>query len=122
MSIFVPIVIGTVVGLLFLARRGSKARDIAQSLSPADRQFIADELEPITRMPLKTFADEDAWNSATREFMQRMQSRFSDVAVVVPHELYHYFHDADIHRKEPSYRAAQEARIVEFIRLLREET
>jgi hypothetical protein len=54
--------------------------------------------------------------------MQRLGARFPGVSAVVPHELYHYFGDADIHRKEPSYRSAQEARIVEFIRLLREET
>ena len=73
-------------------------------------------------MPLNTSEDEDAWLSATRQFMQRLQSRFTDVAAVVPHELYHYFHDADIHRKEPSYRAAREKRIVAFIRELREQT
>jgi hypothetical protein len=33
----------------------------------------------------------------------------------VPHVLYHYFGDADIHRKEPSYCAAQERYITEFI-------
>jgi len=106
--------------VLFAVRRGPKPRDIARSLSPADRQFIADQIEPITKLQLSTAADEDAWLATTRAAMQRLKERFPDVASVVPHELYHYFDDADIHRKKPSYRAASEARILEFIRLLRE--
>lgn len=93
-----------------------------QPLSPADRQFIADQIEPITKLPLNTAEDEDAWLAATRAVMQRLSTRFPDVASVVPHQLYHYFDDADIHRKEPSSRVASEARVLEFIRLLREES
>jgi hypothetical protein len=92
------------------------------SLSAADRRFIADQIEPITNLPLSTPADEDAWLAATRSAMQRLSERFSDVASIVPELVYHYFDDADIHRKEPSYRTASEARVREFIRLLREES
>jgi len=121
LNILVPVIIGIAVGLLFTVRRGPKPRDIARSLLPADRQFIADQIEPITKLPLSSAADEDAWLAATRAVMQRLKERFPDVASVVPEEVYHYFDDADIHRKEPSYRVAREARILEFIRLLREE-
>jgi len=103
-------------------RRGPKARDIARSLSPADRQFIADQIEPITKLPLNTPADEDAWLAATRAAMHRLKERFPDVASIVPEQVYHYFDDADIHRKELSYRVANEAGTLEFIRLLREES
>src|SRR5438552_9894731 len=121
MNLLVPVIVGIVVGLLFAVRRGPKPRDIARSLSPADRQFIADQIEPITKLPLNTATDEDAWLAATRAVMQRLKERFLDVASVVPEQLYHYFDDADIHRKKPSYRVASEARVLEFIRLLREE-
>jgi gas vesicle protein len=121
LNILVPVIMGIAVGLLFAVRRGRKPRDIARSLSPADRQFIADQIEPITKLPLNTAADEDAWLAATRAAMQRLKERFPDVASVVPEQVYHYFDDADIHRKEPSYRVASKARILEFIRLLREE-
>jgi hypothetical protein len=120
LNILVPVIVGIAVALLFAVRRGPKPRDIARSLSPADRQFIADQIEPITKLSLNTAEDESAWLAATQAVMQRLGARFPDVASVVPHQLYHYFDDADIHRKRPSYRAAQEARILEFIRLLRE--
>jgi hypothetical protein len=121
LNILFPFIVGIAVILLFAVRRGPKPRDIARSLSPADRQFIADQIEPITKLPLNTAADEDAWLAASRAAMQRLKERFPDVASVVPEQVYHYFDDADIHRKEPSYRVASEARILEFIRLLREE-
>ena len=121
MNILVPVIVGIAIGLLFAVRRGAKPRDIAHSLSLADRQFIADQIEPITKLPLSTAADEDVWLAATRAVMQRLKERFPDVASVVPEQVYHYFDDADIHRKEPSYRIAREARVLEFIRLLREE-
>src|SRR6476660_6005786 len=91
------------------------------SQSRADRQFIADQIEPITKLPLNTNEDEDAWYAATRAMMQRLKARFPDVASVVPHQLYHYIDDADIHRKEPAYRAAQERYIGHFIQELREQ-
>ena len=121
MSIIVPVGIGVALLLALSIRRSPKPREIVQSLSPADRRFIADEIEPITKLPLNTAEDEDAWLAATRAVMQRLSTRFPDVASVVPHHLYHYFDDSDIHRKEPSYRVASEARVLEFIRLLREE-
>jgi predicted SprT family Zn-dependent metalloprotease len=91
-------------------------------LSREDRQFIADQIEPITNLPLKTAEDDDAWLKTTRAVMQRLSTRFPDIASVVPHELYHYFDHADIHRKEPSYPAAREKRIIDFIRELRQNT
>ena len=98
--------------LLLVVRRPRDPKRIIHSLSISDRHFLADELERITRLPLDTAADEDAWYAATQETQHRLRGRFSEVASVVPHRLYHYFTDADIHRKEPSYRAAQEEPIL----------
>jgi hypothetical protein len=90
-----------------------------RSLSPADREFIASQLEPITRLPVSTAAEEDAWYVATRATMERLETRFPDVASVVPHQLYHYFDDANIYREEPSFRATWERYVLDFIRELR---
>jgi hypothetical protein len=90
-----------------------------RSLSPADREFIAAQLEPITRLPVSTATEEEAWYVATRAVMERLEARFPDVASVVPHQLYHYFDDADIYRKEPSFRATWERYVLDFIRELR---
>jgi hypothetical protein len=122
LSILLPIGIASALGLFLLVRRGPDPGRVARSLSPADRQFLADELEQIIRLPLKTPEDEDTWYITTKQTQQRLKTRFGDVASVVPHQLYHYFQDADIHRKEPSYRIAQEKRIIDFIQKLREQT
>jgi hypothetical protein len=121
LNVIVPIGIGIALLLVLCIRRSPKPREVVQSLSPADRKFVADQIEPITKLPLDTAADEDAWLAATRAVMQRLKEHFPDGAWVVPEQVYHYFDDADIHRKEPSYRASTGARILEFIRLLREE-
>jgi hypothetical protein len=122
LSAVIPVaVLVLAAALLLVVRRPRDPKQIVHSLSISDRHFLADELERITRLPLDTAADEDAWYAATEETQQRLRARFSDVASVVPHRLYHYFTDADNHRKEPSYRAAQEAPILAFIRQLREE-
>ena len=93
-----------------------------RSLSPADRKFIADQLEPITKMLVRTAEEEDAWYAATRTAMARLNTRFADVASVVPHQLYHYFDDADIYRKEPLFRATWERYVLDFLRQLRAPT
>jgi hypothetical protein len=120
LNIVIPVAIGIAIGFLFVFRRGPKTRDIARSLSPVDRQFVVDQLEPITKLPLTTVENEDAWHAAARAAMQCLEKRFPDVASVLPQQVYHYLDDADVHRKEASYRDAGEARVRKFIRLLRE--
>jgi hypothetical protein len=122
LSIILPIGLALVLGFFLVARRGPNPRRIARPLSTSDRQFLADELEHIIRLPLQTAEDEDAWYAATADTQRRLSERLGDVASIVPHQLYHYFQDADIHRKEPSYRVAQEKPIVDFIRQLHEQT
>jgi hypothetical protein len=109
------------VALLLCVRRSRDPKEIARSLSIPDRRFLADEIERITRLPTNTDEDVAAWYAATEQTQERLRDRFPDVASVVPHRLYDYFTDADIHRKEPSYRATQEAPILDFIRFLRDE-
>ena len=122
MSILVPIVAALIIGLLFSLRRGPKPRAIASRLSPADREFLASELERITRLPLVTAEDEDTWYAATKDAQGRLRARFGEVALVVPHRFMIYFSDADVHRTQPAYRAAQEKHVIDFIRQLREKT
>ena len=120
MNIVIPVAVGIAIGLLFAFRRGPKTRGIARSLLPADRQFVVDQLEPITKLPLTTVESEDAWHASARAAMQCLENRFPDIASVLPQQVYHCLDDADVHRKEPSYRDADEARVHKFIRLLGE--
>ncbi len=123
MSVVVPVAVAVVaVALLLGLRRPRDPKVIAHSIPIADRLFLADELERITLLPTNTEEDVVAWYAATEDTQRRLRERFSDVASVVPHRLHHYFTDTDIHQKEPSYRASQEAPILEFIRLLRDDS
>ena len=61
--------------MVLALRRSPKAREIAASLSPPDREFIADQIEPITKLPLTTAEDKDAWYAATRAMMERLNAR-----------------------------------------------
>jgi hypothetical protein len=121
LSLVLPIGLVLLLGFFLLARRGPDPRVVVRSLSTSDRQFLADELERIVRLPLYNAEDEDAWYAATADAREHLRSRFDDVGSVVPRQIYHYFSDADLHRKEPSYRAAQEKYVVDFIRQLREQ-
>ena len=92
-------------------------------LSPADREFIAAQLEPITRLPVTSATEEQAWYVATRAVMERLKTRISRCCLGrAAYQLYHYFDDADIYRKEPSFRATWERYVLDFISKLRAPT
>jgi hypothetical protein len=106
------------VSLLFV-RQSRRAKRVLRSLAPEDRSFIADELEPITRLPLNTAEDEDAWYAATRAAMDRIGTRLPQFGSEVLPRFFPYFNDSDVFRREPDYRASQERRVIKFIHDLR---
>lgn len=96
-------------------------KQVLRSLSAADRQFIADQFEPFTRLPLSAAEDEDAWNAARTATFRCLGERVPDFAREVLPRFLPYFNDADIFRREPDYRASQERRFLRFIHELRGE-
>jgi type II secretory pathway pseudopilin PulG len=114
-------VIGIVVAVLAIGitRQSRRDRRVLRSLSAEDCQFIADQFELFTRLPLGTAEDEDAWQEARDATFERLGERVPDFAREVLPRFLPYFNDADIFRREPDYRAAQERRFVDFIRELR---
>ena len=112
---------GIVLGALAVAivQQRRRGRRVLRSLSVEDRKFIADQFEPFTRLPLSTAEDEDAWQEARHATFERLGERVPEFAREVLPGFLPYFNDADIFRREPDYRAAQERRFVDFIHELR---
>lgn len=100
-------------------RQSRRDKRVLRSLSADDRQFIADQFEPFTRLPLSTADDEDAWDAAMRATFQRMGERVPEFSREVLPRFLPYFHDADIFRREPSYRVARQRHVIDFIHELR---
>jgi hypothetical protein len=120
LSVVVTVITIVVAALAIGIRRPSQRdRRVLRSLSADDRQFIADQFEPFTQLPLRTAEDEDAWKEARKATFERLGERVPDFArEILPHFL-PYFNDADIFRREPDYRAAQEQRFLDFVHELR---
>jgi hypothetical protein len=102
-----------------IMRQSRRDQRVLRSPSAADRQFIADQFDPFTRLPLSTAEDEDEWDAAMHTTFQRIGERVPEFAREVLPRFFPYFHDADIFRREPSYRAARERYIIKFIHELR---
>jgi hypothetical protein len=100
-------------------RQSRRDQRVLRSLSADDRRFIADQFEPFTQLPLSTAEDEDAWQTARHATFQRLGERVPHFAREVLPRFLPYFNDADLFRREPSYRAARERYVIDFIHELR---
>lgn len=82
------------------------------------RQFFADELERLLALPLHPKEALRRWYEEARNLQKAMQQH---PEVEIPHEIWHFFSDADIRskRKELEYRDDQERLVRGFIRSLR---
>jgi hypothetical protein len=82
------------------------------------REFFADELERLLGLPLQPKEAQRQWYEEARN-LQKVMQQYPDVEI--PHEIWHFFSDADIRSKprELEYRDAQEQIVRDFIRSLR---
>jgi hypothetical protein len=117
----VLLILAAIVGLISVpfVRQSRRDQRVLRSLSSDDRQFIADQFEPFTKLPLSTLEDEDAWDAARHATFERLGERVPDFAREVLPRFLPYFNDADIFRREPSYRAGRERYVIQFIHELR---
>ncbi|WP_207910754.1 hypothetical protein, partial [Chthoniobacter flavus] len=56
-----------------------------------DRQFLADEIERLVRLPLSNQQELEAWYRACNLIQDRIEARFGNAASVLPHAMFHYF-------------------------------
>ena len=69
---------------------------------------IAAQLRELQRTSPAHVADLADWNASARKFS-------SAVGVLLPPQVMHYLHDADIRIKDPEYRASQDEMIADII-------
>ena len=82
------------------------------------QQFFAAELERLLTLPLQPKEALKSWYEEARNLQEAMRQH---PEVEIPHEIWHFFSDADIRSKpnESEYRAMQERIVREFIAQLR---
>jgi hypothetical protein len=80
-------------------------------------KFVADELERLLALPLRSKGDLDAWYLQAR----KLQKAVKEHAVELPEEVWHFLADADTRSKphEAEYRALQEEMVRKCIEALR---
>ena len=88
--------------------------------SPCDcHQELAGLLDHLLGLPLGSQDEVNAWYAKATSAEEFLDTHWPDLKVPIPHDLYHFFSDADIRAKEPGYRASQEDDVRSFIALLR---
>jgi hypothetical protein len=82
------------------------------------QQFLADELERLLTLPLEPKGALKSWYEEARNLQKAMRLH---PEVEIPHEIWHFFADADIRSKphEVEYRGMQERIVRELIAQLR---
>jgi hypothetical protein len=86
----------------------------------AVRVDLAAQLEGLLARPLECPSDVDAWRDMATEVESYIMDNWSKLNVEVPHQLLHYFCDADICLKDIEYRRMQESTVRNFITELRQ--
>jgi len=88
--------------------------------SPTDRaaaEFVAERLERLVGLPLDTPEDEKRWGSECAIFQTALATHFPTFEL--EHQVWHFFTDTDIRRKEAGYRQWQHEVVANYIIRLR---
>ena len=88
--------------------------------SPTDRaaaEFVAEQLERLVVLPLDTPADEERWERECASFQAALEKRFPTFEL--EHQVWHFFTDTDIRRKDAGYRQRQHQAVADYIGRLR---
>ena len=80
-------------------------------------QFLANELERLIALPVKTDDDVALWNKEARALEASLLERFSNFAYL--HDVTHFLDDADIRQRDSGYRDSQHERMSKYIAQLR---
>lgn len=86
----------------------------------AVRVDLAAHLECLLAKPLEYPGDIDPWRDMATEVETYIMENWSKLDIEVPHQVLHYFCDADIRLKDIEYRRMQESAVRNFIAELRE--
>jgi hypothetical protein len=87
--------------------------------SPEAAAYLASQLERLMAMSLTLPAETDSWYDEVAAVKQSLEIRFPKFEPF--HEVWHFFADADIRRRDGKYRDYQHRIMSEYIRHLRNE-
>ncbi|NLB56630.1 MAG: hypothetical protein GX811_12880 [Lentisphaerae bacterium] len=65
---------------------------------------LSKELRILHEMPISSKEERDNWYLAAQSLQDRIRKDWTDIEASLPHELYHYFSDADIRATDEGYR------------------
>ena len=82
-------------------------------------QFLADQLERLSRLPLTTADDVAAWDHQAAQLQTELEQRFPRLEF--PHAIHHFLTDSDIRARDAGYRERQERFIAEYVARVRQE-
>lgn len=80
---------------------------------------LADLLDHLLNLPLGSQDEVEEWYETASSAEEFLETHWSDLTVPIPHDIYHFFSDADIRAKESGYRVSQEDEVRRLIALLR---
>ncbi|MFA6562259.1 MAG: hypothetical protein WCV00_10170 [Verrucomicrobiia bacterium] len=80
-------------------------------------QFLAVELDRLMKVPLGNKSDVAAWYQDAGRVQRSLVERFPTLEF--PHEVWHFFADADIRARDAEYRLRQEQVIADYIKKVR---
>jgi hypothetical protein len=80
-------------------------------------QFLADELERLMKLPLKSKDDITHWANEAQNLQMILRERFPKLEF--PHHIWHFLDDADIRERDLDYANAQHKEIRDYIAQVR---
>ena len=80
-------------------------------------QFLADELERLMNLPLKSKEDVRHWANQAHKLQSLLTERFPKLDF--PHDIWHFLADADIRERDSDYKDAQHKKISDYIARVR---
>ncbi len=87
--------------------------------SPEAANYLASQLERLMALPITSPAETDKWYEEVAAVKEAMKMQFPQFEPF--HEIWHFFSDADIRRRDSGYRDRQHGIISEYVRHLRNE-
>jgi hypothetical protein len=95
---------------------GKEMRTISK-FDPSHPMVIAlkAELSSLHALPITTKEERDIWYTEAKLFGEKLHGQWSEIYVLLPHELEHYLADADIRAKDGVYRKHQECLLSELL-------
>ena len=76
------------------------------------------DIRVLNQRPIATEAERNLWHIEVQRLREKLRSTYKEISRDLPHELEHYFDDADIRARDAGYRKRQEDFIAWLLELI----